>query len=97
MAGLVADLAAKASATELATVNSNLTNAIVTSQVSIEQQLDTKPCNQELVEAISTRKRSLLSTPSCRQTCSGNQNFETFFTATDVAIILCEKFQLKFI
>ena len=55
MAGLISDLVGKASAGALATVNANLTQAIVTSQTSLEVQMDTKVSTQELVAAIATR------------------------------------------
>ena len=56
MTGLVSDLAAKASASALATVNATLTQAIVTSQTTLEEELDKKASTQELVQAIATRE-----------------------------------------
>ena len=56
VANLVSDLAGKASAGELATVNSTLVTAIVTSQTTLETQIDTKASIQQLVEAVATRQ-----------------------------------------
>ena len=66
VAGLVSDLAAKASAGSLATVNANLTQAIVTSQTSLEVQMDTKVSTQELVAAIATREPTIVTLEMAR-------------------------------
>ena len=52
-------LDAKASASQLATVNANLTQAIVTSQTTLEEELDKKASTQELVQAIATREPTI--------------------------------------
>ena len=55
VAGLIADLAGKASASALAAVNANLTQSIVTSQTTLEQQIDTKASTSQLTQAVATR------------------------------------------
>ena len=54
--GLVSALASKASTGALATVSANLTQAIVTSQTTLEEELDNKASTQELVQAVATRE-----------------------------------------
>ena len=55
MAGLISDLAGKASAGALAAVSANLTQAIVTSQTTLEEQIDSKASTSQLVQAVATR------------------------------------------
>ena len=55
VAGLVADLAAKATADTLAETSANLTQAIVPSQTTPEAELDKKANSTELKDAIATR------------------------------------------
>ena len=52
VAGLVPDLASKATVSALSAVNANLVAAIVTSQTSLEAELDAKASTQELSAAI---------------------------------------------
>ena len=46
---------AKASASALAAVNANLTQAVVTSQTTLEEQIDTKASTSQLTQAVATR------------------------------------------
>ena len=70
VAGLVSDLAAKASASELTAsltaVNANLTNAIVTSQTTLEAQIDTKASMQQLALAVATREPTIIALEMAR-------------------------------
>ena len=59
IAGLVSDLASKATTAALNTVNANLVQAIVTSQTTLEQELDAKASTQELSAAIATRQAAI--------------------------------------
>ena len=59
MAGLVSDLASKASVAALSAVNANLVQAIVTSLTTLEEALDAKASTQELSAAIATQQAAI--------------------------------------
>ena len=59
VSGLVADLSAKASVSALSTVNTNLVAALVTSQTSLEAQLDEKASTEDLLAAVQTRQATI--------------------------------------